>query len=230
MVKAPEPDWPVRGTPGGYQDIWDDPDDAAQVRAQLDAAEQRSIGKALAIAALLKREHDQDATPRPGRPPATDEAPEDLAPKRRMGREPRRSAIAPSPDTQIATAPASAWMHQKLTPATAQLSTVRHGVPAIRAPACYRVAATAAASVVIRKTRHPDTSRLRSTTISLHLSRQLGQPSHDALEHRPDALLLNAALPTQRRPLQRLHSRLNALGRFLQRRHDITHRSHAPSP
>ena len=69
----PPPDFPVRGTPGGYRDIWDDPDDAAQVRDQLDAAERQSVGKAFAIAALLREEHDRGATPRPGRPPATGE-------------------------------------------------------------------------------------------------------------------------------------------------------------
>ena len=28
------PDWPVRGTPGGYHDVWDDPDPAATARDQ----------------------------------------------------------------------------------------------------------------------------------------------------------------------------------------------------
>jgi hypothetical protein len=65
----------------------------------------------------------------------------------------------PSPDARIATAPASAWMHQKLTPATALASTVRLGHPAIRAPASYRVAVVAGSHVAISTARHPDPSR-----------------------------------------------------------------------
>jgi hypothetical protein len=39
---APDrPAFPVRGVPGGWRDVWDPPDDHAQLRAAAEAAEQR---------------------------------------------------------------------------------------------------------------------------------------------------------------------------------------------
>jgi hypothetical protein len=43
----------------------------------------------------------------------------------------------PSPDTRITTAPASLGLLKQVTPATARVSTVRHGHPAIRAHGMY---------------------------------------------------------------------------------------------
>jgi hypothetical protein len=35
MMSAKQPpDWPVRGMPGGYQDVWDDPDPVTTARDQ----------------------------------------------------------------------------------------------------------------------------------------------------------------------------------------------------
>jgi hypothetical protein len=64
----------------------------------------------------------------------------------------------PSPDTQIATAPASMSLQQDPTPTTAHESTVRHGHPAIRAPASYRVAAVAGPSGATKTARQSGTS------------------------------------------------------------------------
>lgn len=57
----------------------------------------------------------------------------------------------PCPDTRIATAPPSTSLQQDPTPATAHLSTVRHGRPAIRAAASYRLAALAGRSATIHR-------------------------------------------------------------------------------
>jgi hypothetical protein len=34
MPATQPPDWPVRGMPGGYHDVWDDPDPATMARDQ----------------------------------------------------------------------------------------------------------------------------------------------------------------------------------------------------
>jgi hypothetical protein len=46
--------FPVRGTPGGYRDIWDDPDDAAALRQQLEDAARRSLARAQALGAQAR--------------------------------------------------------------------------------------------------------------------------------------------------------------------------------
>jgi hypothetical protein len=39
----PAPSFPVRGTPGGWRDCWDDPDDHAPLRLQAEATERRQL-------------------------------------------------------------------------------------------------------------------------------------------------------------------------------------------
>jgi hypothetical protein len=41
--------FPVRGTPGGYRDTWDDPDEAAATRERLENAARRNEERARAI-------------------------------------------------------------------------------------------------------------------------------------------------------------------------------------
>ncbi len=53
---APPPPLPVRGTPGGYRDRWDGPDEAAVARAEMDAVEGRVLARAAAIGAALRAE------------------------------------------------------------------------------------------------------------------------------------------------------------------------------
>jgi hypothetical protein len=43
----------VRGTPGGYRDVWDDPDDAAAIRQQLEDAAQLNEERAKQLGAQV---------------------------------------------------------------------------------------------------------------------------------------------------------------------------------
>ncbi len=56
--------FPVRGTPGGYRDIWDDPDDAGATRERLENAAQRNEERAQALSAPVPqpRTADDDGT------------------------------------------------------------------------------------------------------------------------------------------------------------------------
>jgi hypothetical protein len=38
--------FPVRGTPGGWRDCWDDPDDSIELRARAETAERRYLVQA----------------------------------------------------------------------------------------------------------------------------------------------------------------------------------------
>jgi hypothetical protein len=60
--------FPVRGTPGGYRDVWDDADDAAAMREQLEDAARRSVERARTIGAQWRRPlpADQDPGADPG--------------------------------------------------------------------------------------------------------------------------------------------------------------------
>ncbi len=49
-------EFPVRGTPGGWLDPWDDPDDANAVRARAIEAERQTAERARAIAEQLRQE------------------------------------------------------------------------------------------------------------------------------------------------------------------------------
>jgi hypothetical protein len=55
--------FPVRGTPGGYRDIWDDPDDAAALRQQLEDAARRSLEQAKALGARLAQPRTPEELP-----------------------------------------------------------------------------------------------------------------------------------------------------------------------
>ena len=60
--------FPVRGTPGGYRDIWDDPDDAGATRERLENAAQLNEERARAISAPVPqpRTADEDSDKDPG--------------------------------------------------------------------------------------------------------------------------------------------------------------------
>jgi hypothetical protein len=51
--------FPVRGVPGGYRDIWDDPNDGAQLRARAEATDQRLMIEAAQTATALRAEQDE---------------------------------------------------------------------------------------------------------------------------------------------------------------------------
>jgi hypothetical protein len=78
--------FPVRGVPGGWRDVWDDPDDAAALRSRVEAAEAHLLarvaitGRGVATGSHIVVRDGEGAVPH-DRPP---------------------------PDTRIATAPASA--------------------------------------------------------------------------------------------------------------------------
>ena len=52
--------FPVRGTPGGYRDIWDDPDDAGATRERLENAAQLNEERAQAISAQMRQSPTAD--------------------------------------------------------------------------------------------------------------------------------------------------------------------------
>jgi hypothetical protein len=55
--------FPVRGTPGGYHDLWDDPDDAAAMRQQLEDATRLSLERAKALGKRLAQPLPADEFP-----------------------------------------------------------------------------------------------------------------------------------------------------------------------
>jgi hypothetical protein len=55
--------FPVRGTPGGYRDVWDDPDDAVAMRQQLEDAARLSLERAQAIGKRLRQSLTADESP-----------------------------------------------------------------------------------------------------------------------------------------------------------------------
>jgi hypothetical protein len=55
--------FPVRGTPGGYRDVWDDPNDAAAMRQQLEDAARRSLERAQALGQWLRQPLTTDESP-----------------------------------------------------------------------------------------------------------------------------------------------------------------------
>jgi hypothetical protein len=55
--------FPVRGTPGGYRDIWDDPDDAAETRERLENAARLNEERARAIGTQEPQQRTPDEGP-----------------------------------------------------------------------------------------------------------------------------------------------------------------------
>jgi hypothetical protein len=55
--------FPVRGTPGGFHDVWDDPDEAAAMRQQLEDAARRSLERARALGKQLAQPLTADESP-----------------------------------------------------------------------------------------------------------------------------------------------------------------------
>jgi hypothetical protein len=53
VTLAPGSPFPVRGTPGGYRDLWDDPDEAADIRERLETAARLNEERARAISAQM---------------------------------------------------------------------------------------------------------------------------------------------------------------------------------
>lgn len=54
-------EFPVRGTPGGWRDPWDDPDDAAEVRARAIEAERLMAERVRELAQQMRQEpKDED--------------------------------------------------------------------------------------------------------------------------------------------------------------------------
>ena len=54
-MRAHDPPRPVRGTPGGWVDHWDDPEDVREIRARLEAAERQALARALALSPTMMR-------------------------------------------------------------------------------------------------------------------------------------------------------------------------------
>jgi hypothetical protein len=48
--------FPTRGVPGGWRDVWDDPDDSAELRAHAEAIERRQTHRAEVLGALWQGE------------------------------------------------------------------------------------------------------------------------------------------------------------------------------
>ena len=48
--------FPVCGVPGGWRDVWDDPDDHAQLLARAEAAERRQLARAEVLSVVWQRE------------------------------------------------------------------------------------------------------------------------------------------------------------------------------
>jgi hypothetical protein len=67
MPGKPEPDFPVRGTPGGWKDAWDSPDDADKLRAQVEEAARQADARAEALRPAPKDAHQGD-TRKPSHP------------------------------------------------------------------------------------------------------------------------------------------------------------------
>ena len=59
-MRNPPLELPVRAVPGGWRDVWDDPDDHAELRAQAEAAERRLMSRALVLGVLLQDEVQQE--------------------------------------------------------------------------------------------------------------------------------------------------------------------------
>lgn len=56
-----ETTFPVRGTPGGWRDPWDDPDDTGELRERARLEDQRAEERARVIAQQLHQEQDEAA-------------------------------------------------------------------------------------------------------------------------------------------------------------------------
>ena len=52
----PAPSFPVRGVPGGWRDVWDDPDDSAELRARAEATERRQLARAERLGVAWRQE------------------------------------------------------------------------------------------------------------------------------------------------------------------------------
>ena len=68
--------FPVRGTPGGYRDWWDGPDDHAELRARAEATERRQLKRAEILGAAWRAQIAAEAMiPPAGQTPAIRKAP-----------------------------------------------------------------------------------------------------------------------------------------------------------
>lgn len=67
-VSGGETPFPVRGVSGGWRDVWDDPNDHAQLRAEAGAVEENRVARAPWLGALLRLEREQATAPVPGYP------------------------------------------------------------------------------------------------------------------------------------------------------------------
>ncbi len=56
MAARTTPPLPTRGTPNGFRDWWDGPDEAAAVRAEMAATERRLLERAAVIGAAMRVE------------------------------------------------------------------------------------------------------------------------------------------------------------------------------
>ncbi len=52
--------FPVRGTPGGYRDPWDEPDEATIERGRIEEEQRRLIAHGLVLAAVLRAEEGEE--------------------------------------------------------------------------------------------------------------------------------------------------------------------------
>jgi len=52
---------PICGVPGGWRDVWDEPDDCAELRARVDASERRQERRAEVLGAVWQGEIDQES-------------------------------------------------------------------------------------------------------------------------------------------------------------------------
>jgi hypothetical protein len=53
---APTSPFPVRGVPGGWRDLWDEPNDHAELRAKAEATERRQDARAKRLGAVWQQE------------------------------------------------------------------------------------------------------------------------------------------------------------------------------
>ncbi|MFN8676116.1 MAG: hypothetical protein U0Z70_07030 [Thermomicrobiales bacterium] len=60
MTGKRETTFPVRGTPGGWRDPWDDPDDAASMRARAIEAERLTDERVRELAKQMRHEPENE--------------------------------------------------------------------------------------------------------------------------------------------------------------------------
>jgi hypothetical protein len=53
--------FPVRGTPSGWRDVWDDPDDSAELRAKVEATEAHLLARVAITGQRWQREMQRES-------------------------------------------------------------------------------------------------------------------------------------------------------------------------